>query len=275
MRSLGLRFQWPLAFHLWLSHTCLSTSMEGHKWQLAHSPLVFTRAKSFVMWVPQGSQCSITAFPWERSFVSLAFPWFGFSPFYLCYVILTFLECPHGIQPRSFPEGLVQLAPPYPAPTSCWWLRAFSRFSAGNHYSVWFLCWFFFFFGYAALWDSKAPHWPHLWEGFLLCRNFSSFTTPSPAGVSVPKSFVSLFVFILCSTSFWRDWFSFLGIWDPPSAFRNCSVGVAPHSDHSLMFLWGRKWSPYPILLLSWEHPPKVLSIILLKTFKFKKKKTQ
>ena len=124
-----------------------------------------------------------------------------------------------------------------------------SRFAAGNHCSVWFLCWFSFFSCfccccccyccccYAALWDSKAPHWPHLWEGFLLCRNFSSFTTPSLGGVSVPKSFVSLFVFILCPTSFWRDWFSFLGIWDPLSAFRKCSVGVAPHWDHSLMFL--------------------------------------
>ena len=33
----------------------------------------------------------------------------------------------------------------------------------------------------------------HLWEGFLLCENFSSFTTPSPGQVSIPNSFVSLF----------------------------------------------------------------------------------
>ena len=146
-----------------------------------------------------------------------------------------------------------------PPPLAAGGWQPVSCFSAGNHCSVWFLCWFFFFFFFwlCCLWDSKAPHWPHLWEGFLLCRNFSSFTTPSPAGISVPKSFVSLFVFILCPTSFWRDWFSFLGIWDPLSTFRNCSVGVAPHSDHSLMFLWGRKWSPYPIFLLSLEHPPK------------------
>ena len=34
-----------------------------------------------------------------------------------------------------------------------------------------------------------------LWEGFLLCGNFSSFTTPSPGQVSIPKSFVFVSVF--------------------------------------------------------------------------------
>ena len=38
-----------------------------------------------------------------------------------------------------------------------------------------------------------------LWEGFLLCGNFSSFTIPSPGQVSVPNSFVSLFVFYILS----------------------------------------------------------------------------
>ena len=38
-----------------------------------------------------------------------------------------------------------------------------------------------------------------LWEGFLLCGNVSSFTTPSPGWVSVPKSFVSVFVFYILS----------------------------------------------------------------------------
>ena len=38
-----------------------------------------------------------------------------------------------------------------------------------------------------------------LWENFLLCGNFSSFTTPSPGLVSVPNSFVSPFVFYILS----------------------------------------------------------------------------
>ena len=38
----------------------------------------------------------------------------------------------------------------------------------------------------------------HLREGFLLFGNFS-FTTPSPGQVSVPNSFVSLFIFYILS----------------------------------------------------------------------------
>ena len=42
------------------------------------------------------------------------------------------------------------------------------------------------------------PHTP-LWEGFLLCGNFSSFTAPSLGQVSVLNSFVSFFVFYILS----------------------------------------------------------------------------
>ena len=41
-----------------------------------------------------------------------------------------------------------------------------------------------------------------LWEGFLLFGNFSSFTTPSQGQVSVPNSFLSLFVFYILSYIF-------------------------------------------------------------------------
>ena len=38
----------------------------------------------------------------------------------------------------------------------------------------------------------------HLWEGFLLCGNFS-FMTPSPGWISVPKSFFAVFLFYILS----------------------------------------------------------------------------
>ena len=38
-----------------------------------------------------------------------------------------------------------------------------------------------------------------LWEGFQVLGNFSSFMTPSPGQVSIPNSFVSLFVFYILS----------------------------------------------------------------------------
>ena len=38
-----------------------------------------------------------------------------------------------------------------------------------------------------------------MWEGFLVCGNVSSFTSPSAGWVSAPKSFASVFVFYILS----------------------------------------------------------------------------
>ena len=46
--------------------------------------------------------------------------------------------------------------------------------------------------------NSPKTRW---WEGFPVFGNFSSFTTPSLGWVSIPNSFVSLFTFIFCPTS--------------------------------------------------------------------------
>ena len=120
---------------------------------------------------------------------------------------------------------------------------------------------FFFFFGYAAIWNSKALHWPHSWEGFLICGNFSSFTTPSPGWVSVPKCFFSLIIFIFMS-SFQRNWFTFLGNWGLSPAFRSCFVEVAPYADDFLIYLWKRKWSPHPIPPPPWDCSPSPSNIL-------------
>ena len=89
------------------------------------------------------------------------------------------------------------------------------------------------------------------WEGFLVFGNFSSFTTPSPGRVSF-LTLLSLFLsFIFCSTSFWRQWASFLGSWCPPPVFISCFVVFVQRSNDLLMNLSGRKWSPHPIPLPS------------------------
>ena len=112
----------------------------------------------------------------------------------------------------------------------------------------------FFFFSLPVMLPSEIPKLPTdpPVRGFLLCGNFSSFMTPSPGQVSIPNSFVSVFVFYICPTSFWREWVDFLGAWYPPSEFRNCFVEVAQHSDDLLMYLWGRKWSPILFLHHLW-----------------------
>ena len=60
---------------------------------------------------------------------------------------------------------------------------------------------FFFFFSSWLCCLLRFQNSPQtlLCEGFLLCGDFSSFLTPSPGWVSVPKSFVSVFVFYILS----------------------------------------------------------------------------
>ena len=94
--------------------------------------------------------------------------------------------------------------PPCPAPAR-WW----QSWTSGL-----LLCWqlclgaylvffFFFFFFFTSqfccpLRFQNSPQ-TQLWEGFLLFGNFSSFMTPSPGQVSIPNSFVSIFVFYILS----------------------------------------------------------------------------
>ena len=89
---------------------------------------------------------------------------------------------------------------PCPSPTRCWWtwmsaplLCKYLWFGA---YSVFF---FFFFPDYIFLWDYKAPH-RHTCERVSYCVRTSPLSWLSPQEwVSVPTSFVSVFIFyILC-----------------------------------------------------------------------------
>ena len=133
--------------------------------------------------------------------VSLLFPQLGL----LCHI--SPLRVSSGIQPMLTLRAEEAAAPLHPAPSHCKWTWECELLH--NFHSAWILWWFFSPW-YAALWDSKGPQWLCLWETFLLCGNFSSFTTPSTEQVSVPRSFVSLFIFIFRPTSFQRDWFAFL-----------------------------------------------------------------
>ena len=109
-------------------------------------------------------------------------------------------------------------------------------FSAGNCHLAWLLWWFFFC--YTTLWDSKIPHWPCLRNCFLLCGNFFSFKSPSPGWISVLKSLVSLFIFIVITS---KRLVCLPGYLQSSAGFRSCFVEVVPHADDLLMYLWERK----------------------------------
>ena len=166
---------------------------EGPIWQLACSPLVF--AQSFVLWACQGSPCCVRAFHGKGLLffflVFLEIPWFGL----LSHVSSLRLSSGHS--------GLVmQPTPPCPALT-CWCrmrvsgllhrqlrLGAYSLgfFNFNFNFSSWLCC---------PLRFQNSPQ--------STCERISyfvgnfSFMTPTPGWISVPKTFVSVFVFYILS----------------------------------------------------------------------------
>ena len=93
---------------------------------------------------------------------------------------------------------------PCPAP-ACWWpiqasgLLLHWQFQLGTYFVGFFVVVVVFFVSqFSCFLRFRNSLQTHLWEGFLLFGNFS-FTTPSSGWVSVPNSFVSLFVFYILS----------------------------------------------------------------------------
>ena len=92
-----------------------------------------------------------------------------------------------------------------------------------------------------------------LWE-----LKLGAYSPLSPQDRSPSLNLLSLFLpFIFFPTSFRREWAAFLCAWCPLPAFRSCFVEVTQHSNDLLMsfFGGGRKWSPCPIPLPSWDCP--------------------
>ena len=108
-------------------------------------------------------------------------------------------DCPQGTQAWSLPLAM-QPTPPCSAPTCWWWMWTSGLLfhwelplgmqSVGFIYFSSRLC--------CPLRFKNSPQ-THQWESFLVFGNFSSFMTPSLGWISVPNSFVSLFMFYLLS----------------------------------------------------------------------------
>ena len=96
----------------------------------------------------------------------------------------------------------LQLVSPCSAPACCWWTQASGLLLQWGlrlgTYSV-FVCLFVCFNSWSCcpLWFQNSPQ-TQWWYVFLVFGNFS-FTTPSPGWVSIPISFVSLFIFYILS----------------------------------------------------------------------------
>ena len=142
---------------------------------------------------------------------------------------------------------------------TCWWQKQASglllcwQLWLGAYFVGFFFC-LFFLPGYVALWDSKTPH-RHACEKVSYCLETSPSQLP-PQDRSPSLTLLSLFLsFVFCPTSFWREWAAF---W-VPGVLRQCSeVVLWQFLSIQMIFWWicgGRKWSPLPIPLLSWDCP--------------------
>ena len=77
---------------------------------------------------------------------------------------------------------------------------------------------------------------PSVWKLFLLHSSLPE--------VQVPSLFFCL-CFFFCPTQVRGEFLAFWEVWGPMPAFSRCSVGVVPHVDVWLMYLWGGKWFPH------------------------------
>lgn len=121
---------------------------------------------------------------WDRSFFPFVILWFGF----LCHVSSLRLSSGHSrlVLTIRINDGACTFLP---IPTHCWQMRSIMCTSPLS-VAVRFVC---------PQRGSKSPHRHACERGFVLCGNFSFFTTPSLGQVCIPKSFVSVFVFYILS----------------------------------------------------------------------------
>ena len=101
-------------------------------------------------------------------------------------------------------------------------------------------------------------------KGLLVCGDSSSFTAPSQRCRSCPYPFISVFSFFFCPTHIRGEFLAFWELWGLLPAFSRCSVGVVPHVDVFLMYLWGGRWSPRLTPPPSWRS---LLQYLLLVDF--------
>ena len=90
---------------------------------------------------------------------------------------------------------------------------------------------------------------PSVWKPFLLHSSLPLVRVPS-------LFFVSVFCFFFCPTQVQVGSFLPFGrseIGGLLPAFSGCSIGVVPHVDVFLVYLWGGRWSPRLTLPPSWS----------------------
>ena len=198
--------------------------------------------------------CALETFA-ENFSLSLLSLWWSLS--LGCYLNLAPSDCLQGIQARSLPLRTDDAAcTSLPSPARwCWtqasglllcWQLWLGVYSAG----FFFVC---FSPSYVALWDSKTPtNLPVMRISY--CVETSPSRLPPQDGSPFLTLLSLFFVFHILSYLLLKITGCLSGrlvSW----CIRSCFVEVVQHSNNLLMNLWGRKWSPHPIPLPSWDRP--------------------
>ena len=90
-------------------------------------------------------------------------------------------------------------------------------------------------------------------EGASYCvETFPPLQLPPRGAGPVP---ILLCLFFFCPTLVHGEFFAFWEVWGLLPAFSRCSVGVVPHVDVFLMYLWGGSLSPRLTPSPSWGSP--------------------
>ena len=133
------------------------------------------------------------------------------------------------------------------------WLGSATWHDLGGEFSVLPLS----FHCFSAFWGLETLPCPAC-EEFLSVQKLFLQDSLTRLQVPILKSFVSIFVFSFCLTSFRGDWFAFLEGWGPLPVFTRYSMGVVPHADYFFfIFVGGEVISPsYSSTNLN-LHPPK------------------
>ena len=124
----------------------------------------------------------------------------------------------------------MQPAPPCPAHTCWWWMRASGvllcwEFPLGMQ-SVQFIYLFIFPPGYVALWDPQTPHRP-AGERVSCCLETSPLLRLPSWDGSLSLTLLSLFLsLIFCPTSFRRQWTAFFGCLMSSASVQKLFCGI-------------------------------------------------
>ena len=145
-------------------------------------------------------------------------------------------------------------APPCPAPGANGGCRHLRCFSTGSYHwarNLWALIIYLFFL--PVMLPSEVPKlstdlpvrvFPGVWKPLF-------FKTPFPGWISVPTSFVSLFIFYIFSYLLSKTMGCFYGCQMSSASIQKLFCGIYSVFKCSLMNLWRREWSPRPIPLPS------------------------